>query len=182
MFILPNSLYRAARYAGVFLFRQSFELGRVQNKSQCLNALAQLGPQKQNWESMAKEIAMVSGIFVQGRRHSSNSRVQEGKYLQLKYTISICQKKNLDLLEQGPRGMMMFLLFPPASKRWLGWPQIRSGIFCDNYCTDILVLSVKFCGAAVLKVVNQKTLVKRRWSYKVRITVYVGQCRIQTLR
>ena len=27
MFILPNSLYRAARYAGVFLFRQSFEWG-----------------------------------------------------------------------------------------------------------------------------------------------------------
>ena len=35
------------------------------------------------------------------------------------------------------------------------------------------VLSLTFCGAVVLKVMNQKTLVKRRKSYKVRITVYV---------
>ena len=34
------------------------------------------------------------------------------------------------------------------------------------------MLSVTFCGAAVLKVVDQKTLVKRRWSYKVCLTVY----------
>ena len=34
------------------------------------------------------------------------------------------------------------------------------------------VLSVTFCGAVVLKVMDQKTLVKRR-SYKVRITVYI---------
>ena len=32
------------------------------------------------------------------------------------------------------------------------------------------VLSVTFCGAVVLKVMEQKTLVK---SYKVRITVYI---------
>ena len=35
------------------------------------------------------------------------------------------------------------------------------------------VLSVTFCGAVVLKVMDQKTLIKRRWSYKVRITVYI---------
>ena len=35
------------------------------------------------------------------------------------------------------------------------------------------VLSVTFCGAAVMKVMDQKTLVKRRWSYKVRRTVYI---------
>ena len=35
------------------------------------------------------------------------------------------------------------------------------------------VLSVTFCGAVVLKVMDQKTLVKRRCSYKVRITVYI---------
>ena len=35
------------------------------------------------------------------------------------------------------------------------------------------VLSVTFCGAVVLKVMNQKTLVKRRRSYKVGITVYM---------
>ena len=35
------------------------------------------------------------------------------------------------------------------------------------------VLSVTFCGAVVLKVVDQKTLVKRRGGYKVRLTVYI---------
>ena len=35
------------------------------------------------------------------------------------------------------------------------------------------VLSVTFCGAVVMKVMDQKTLVKRRWSYKVRRTVYI---------
>ena len=35
------------------------------------------------------------------------------------------------------------------------------------------VLSVTFCGAVVLKVMDQKALVKRRWSSKVRITVYI---------
>ena len=35
------------------------------------------------------------------------------------------------------------------------------------------VLSVTFCRAAVMKVMDQKTLVKRRWSYKVRRTVYI---------
>ena len=39
---------QASKGFGVFLFRQSFEWGRGQCKSQCLNALAQLGPQKQN--------------------------------------------------------------------------------------------------------------------------------------
>ena len=35
------------------------------------------------------------------------------------------------------------------------------------------VLSVTFCGAVVLKVMDQKTLVKRRGGYKVRLTVYI---------
>ena len=34
-------------------------------------------------------------------------------------------------------------------------------------------LSVTFCGAVVMKVIDQKTLVKCRWSYKVRRTVYI---------
>ena len=33
------------------------------------------------------------------------------------------------------------------------------------------VLSVTFCGAVVLKVMDEKTLVKRRWSFKVRLTL-----------
>ena len=32
---------------------------------------------------------------------------------------------------------------------------------------------MKFCGAAVLNVMVEKTLFKRRRSYKVRVTVYV---------
>ena len=54
------------------------------------------------------------------------------------------------------------------------------GRFCDINCVqsyfDTLlryVLSVNFCGAAVMKVMDQKTLVKRRWSYKVHITAYI---------
>ena len=35
------------------------------------------------------------------------------------------------------------------------------------------VLSVTFCGEVVLKVMDQKTLVKRRGGYKVRLTVYI---------
>ena len=50
----------------------------------------------------------------------------------------------------------------------------RLGRFCDIYCAVILryVLSVTFCGAVVLNVMDQKTLVKRRWSYKLR-NVYI---------
>ena len=35
------------------------------------------------------------------------------------------------------------------------------------------VLSVTFCGAVIMKVMDQKTLVKRRWSCKVRRTEYI---------
>ena len=49
----------------------------------------------------------------------------------------------------------------------------RSGRFCDIYCAVILRYSyaVTFCGAVVLKVMDQKTLVKHRGGYKVRLTV-----------
>ena len=43
------------------------------------------------------------------------------------------------------------------------------------------VLSVTFCGAVVLEVMDQKTLVKRRWSYKVRITVYIDYKHLESL-
>ena len=58
----------------------------------------------------------------------------------------------------------------------------RLGRFCDIYCAVVpgsyfdtimrYVVSVTFCRAVVLKVMDQKTLVKRRGSYKVRTTVY----------
>ena len=83
--------------------------------------------------------------------------------------------------------MMTFLLFTPASTKWLGWRKTQKipkgpltvGRFCDilmqSYFDPLLyyVLSVTFCGVVVMKVMDQKTLVKRRWSYKVRITVYI---------
>ena len=81
--------------------------------------------------------------------------------------------------------MMTFLLFAPASKRWLGWrktanPEETAKVdfvtfIVQSYFDTLLryVLSVTFCGAAVLKVMNEKTLVKRRWSYKVPPTVYI---------
>ena len=44
------------------------------------------------------------------------------------------------------------------------YEMVRLGRFSDIYCAIILryVLSVTFCGAVVLKVMDQKTLVKRR--------------------
>ena len=85
--------------------------------------------------------------------------------------------------------MMTFLLFAPASTKLLGWrntqkiskEQLTIGRFFDINCAVTLryslryVLSVTFCGAVVMKVMDQKILVKRRWSYKVRrtVTVYI---------
>ena len=101
-------------------------------------------------------------------------------------------KENLDLLEQGPHGivqvMMTFLLFAPASKRWLGWRKtenpegsaqvhfvtfiVQSYFDWRRYSFALRVIS-DILGAAVLKVMDQKTLVKRRWSLKVHITGYI---------
>ena len=41
------------------------------------------------------------------------------------------------------------------------------------YFDTLLRYAVTFCGAVVLKVMDQKTLVKRRRGYKVRLTVYI---------
>ena len=43
----------------------------------------------------------------------------------------------------------------------------------QSYFDTLLRYAVTFCGAVVLKVMNQKTLVKRRGGYKVRLTVYI---------
>ena len=48
--------------------------------------------------------------------------------------------------------------------------------FIVQSCFDTLlryVLSVTFCGAVVLKVMDHKILVKRRGGYKVRLTAYI---------
>ena len=78
---------------------------------------------------------------------------------------------------------MTFLLFAPASTKWLGWRKTKKipkeeltiGRFCDIYCAMILryYFGLSVCGAVFLKVMDQKTLVKRRWSYNVRRTVYI---------
>ena len=70
--------------------------------------------------------------------------------------------------------MMTFLLFVPASTKWLALRKDRKsrrdrlGRRCDIYFAVIFpdtllryVLSVTFCGAVILKVMDQKTLVKR---------------------
>ena len=85
---------------------------------------------------------------------------------------SVCNKKSLFAWTEAALNrwvMMTFLLFAPASKRWLGWRKDRKyrrdlllGIFCDIYYTVILqsllryVSSVTFCGEAVLKVMDQR--------------------------
>ena len=48
-------------------------------------------------------------------------------------------------------------------------------LIVQSYFDTLLcyVLSVTFWGAVVMKVIDQNTLVKRRWSYKVRITLYI---------
>ena len=43
----------------------------------------------------------------------------------------------------------------------------------QSYFDTLLRYSVTFCGAVVLKVMDQKTLVKRRGGYKVRLTVEI---------
>ena len=83
--------------------------------------------------------------------------------------------------------MMTFLLFAPASTKWLGWPKHKKSrrnslqyldfvtLIVQSYFDTLLryVLSVTFCGTVVMKVIDQKTLVKHSWSYKVRRTVYI---------
>ena len=56
--------------------------------------------------------------------------------------------------------MMKFLLFTPASERWVDF----GTLIVQSHFNTLLryVLSVTFRGAAVLKVVGQKTLVERR--------------------
>ena len=46
----------------------------------------------------------------------------------------------------------------------------------QSFFDTLLRYAVTFCGAVVLvvlKVIDQKTLVKRRGGYKVRLTVYI---------
>ena len=43
----------------------------------------------------------------------------------------------------------------------------------QSYFDTLLRYTVTFCGAVVLKVMGQKTLVKRGWGYKVLLTVYL---------
>ena len=56
--------------------------------------------------------------------------------------------------------MMTFLLFTPASERWVDF----GTLIVQSHFNTLLryVLSVTFRGAAVLKVMGQKTLVERR--------------------
>ena len=113
------------------------------------------------------------------RRHSSSSGVYQGRYLQLNYTVSMPAEIRL-AWTRAAWVMRKFLLFAPASKRYFGKSPkgplrlILWNLLCTYFDTLLrYVLSAALCGTAVLKVMDQKTLVKRRWSYKVLITVYI---------
>ena len=83
--------------------------------------------------------------------------------------------------------MMTFLLFAPVSTKWLGWRKTQKvpkgpltigrfvTLIVQSYFDTLLrcVLWVTFCGAVVMKVMDQKALVKRRWSYNVRRAAYI---------
>ena len=43
----------------------------------------------------------------------------------------------------------------------------------QSYFNTLLHCALTFCGTVVLNVMAQKTLVKRRGGYKVRLTVYI---------
>ena len=108
--------------------------------------------------------------------HPSISRVYIEKYLQLKYAVSTPEKISICLIRGRNESLGnddVFLLFTRASTcmKWLGWRQAentrrdRLGSFCNIYSTVIFrilryVCSVIFWGAAVLKVMDQKTVVK----------------------
>ena len=56
-----------------------------------------------------------------------------------------------------------------------GTAQVDFVTFIVQSYFDVLLrrYAVTFCGAVVLKVMDQKTVVKRRGGYKVRLTVYI---------
>ena len=72
----------------------------------------------------------------------------------------------------------------PASKWWLGWRKTENPegtakvdfvtFIVQSYFDTLLryVSSVTFYGQAVLKFMDQNTLFKLRWGYKVRITLF----------
>ena len=77
--------------------------------------------------------------------------------------------------------MMTFLLFALASTKWLGWrktqkiPKRPLTLIVQSYFDTPCVTCYQWHSVEqnVIKVMDQKTLVKNRWSYKVRITVYI---------
>ena len=57
---------------------------------------------------------------------------------------------------------------------------LGKSVFCSvttailqSYFDTLRRYAVTFCGANVLKVMDQKTLVKRKGGYRVRLTVYI---------
>ena len=99
-----------------------------------------------NIQSVYSKIACVASVSnrVIAQKLERPSFLDEPREERLLHRLT---RKNLDLLEQGPRGigrMMTFLLFAPASTKWLGWRKNRKsrrdrlGRFCDIYCAVIL--------------------------------------------
>ena len=120
------------------------------------------------------------------RRHPSNSRVYQGQYLQFKYTVSILEKisicSNRDREESIGNDDVSIVYARKYEMVRMTWKTENSEgtaqvdfvkFIVQSYFDTLLRYAVTFCGAVVLKVMGQKTLVKRRWGYKVRLTVYI---------
>ena len=115
------------------------------------------------------------------RRHPSNSRVYQGQYLQFKYTVSILEKisicSNRDREESKGNDDVSIVYARKYEMVRMTWKTENSEgtaqvdfvkFIVQSYFDTLLRYAVTFCGAVVLKVMGQKTLVKRRWGYKVR--------------
>ena len=73
--------------------------------------------------------------------------------------------------------MMTILLFASASTKWLENPEGTAQVdfvpfIVRSYFDILLRYAMTFCGAVILKVMDQQTLFKRRGGYKVRLTLY----------
>ena len=108
------------------------------------------------------------------RRHSGNASVYIGKYLQLKYTVIMPEKISICLNRGREESVgnddvsvvcaskyeMVRMTKNPEGTACLEFVTFTVQSYLDNLSR--YVLSVTFRGAVVLKVMDQKTLVKRR--------------------
>ena len=164
---------------------ESDKSGSKAQKNIFLNLIA-ISPCFLSWW-MAKSIKMIYyniGIW-NNMKNLITLLKTTGAYLRAQ-TI---ETSSLPTIPRGPSSsksnviMMTFLLFAPASTKWLGWRKDRksrrdrSGRFCDIYWAVILrysfALRSDILWSSCFESCGPKDLVKRRGGYKVRLTVYI---------